>query len=169
MTCPKESLAGEEGFEPSNAGIKIRCLDQLGDSPAGCSNGFASERGANNTGAGIGNPAPLVNFCEWVLGQAVGYPAFHAGGQLGEQGGSLVALSEAGKNAGPGAGHHGLRGMLLEPDKVFGHSVNHPSGIIMCSAPIFLIFRDEVVADFGGSLGLLRGRLSVDRRLQIVL
>ena len=28
------SVAGEEGFEPSNAGIKIRCLDQLGDSPA---------------------------------------------------------------------------------------------------------------------------------------
>jgi hypothetical protein len=27
-------MAGEEGFEPSNAGIKIRCLDQLGDSPA---------------------------------------------------------------------------------------------------------------------------------------
>src|SRR5690606_33457402 len=26
-------VAGEEGFEPSNAGIKIRCLDQLGDSP----------------------------------------------------------------------------------------------------------------------------------------
>jgi hypothetical protein len=28
-------LAGEEGFEPSNAGIKIRCLNQLGDSPPG--------------------------------------------------------------------------------------------------------------------------------------
>ena len=28
------SVAGEEGFEPSNAGIKIRCLNQLGDSPA---------------------------------------------------------------------------------------------------------------------------------------
>src|SRR5262245_41956593 len=27
-------LAGEEGFEPSNGGIKIRCLNQLGDSPA---------------------------------------------------------------------------------------------------------------------------------------
>ena len=27
-------MAGEEGFEPSNAGIKIRCLNQLGDSPA---------------------------------------------------------------------------------------------------------------------------------------
>ena len=27
-------VAGEEGFEPSNAGIKIRCLNQLGDSPA---------------------------------------------------------------------------------------------------------------------------------------
>ena len=27
-------MAGEEGFEPSDAGIKIRCLDQLGDSPA---------------------------------------------------------------------------------------------------------------------------------------
>jgi len=26
-------LAGEEGFEPSHAGIKIRCLNQLGDSP----------------------------------------------------------------------------------------------------------------------------------------
>ncbi|CAG9206220.1 hypothetical protein PSP6_250092 [Paraburkholderia tropica] len=28
-----EFLAGEEGLEPSHAGIKIRCLDQLGDSP----------------------------------------------------------------------------------------------------------------------------------------
>ena len=27
-------MAGEEGFEPSNGGIKIRCLNQLGDSPA---------------------------------------------------------------------------------------------------------------------------------------
>ncbi len=26
-------LAGEEGLEPSHAGIKIRCLYQLGDSP----------------------------------------------------------------------------------------------------------------------------------------
>jgi hypothetical protein len=26
-------LAGEEGLEPSHAGIKIRCLNQLGDSP----------------------------------------------------------------------------------------------------------------------------------------
>ncbi len=25
--------AGEEGFEPSHAGIKIQCLNQLGDSP----------------------------------------------------------------------------------------------------------------------------------------
>ncbi len=28
-------LAGEEGFEPSHAGIKIQCLNQLGDSPTG--------------------------------------------------------------------------------------------------------------------------------------
>jgi hypothetical protein len=28
-----EDWAGEEGFEPSHAGIKIRCLNQLGDSP----------------------------------------------------------------------------------------------------------------------------------------
>src|SRR5690606_26083526 len=28
-----EKLAGEEGFEPSHAGIKIRCLNQLGYSP----------------------------------------------------------------------------------------------------------------------------------------
>ena len=26
-------VAGEEGLEPSNAGIKIQCLNQLGDSP----------------------------------------------------------------------------------------------------------------------------------------
>ena len=26
-------MAGEEGFEPSHGGIKIRCLNQLGDSP----------------------------------------------------------------------------------------------------------------------------------------
>ncbi len=29
----RNSVAGEEGFEPSHAGIKIRCLNQLGDSP----------------------------------------------------------------------------------------------------------------------------------------
>ena len=28
-----EDLAGEEGLEPSHVGIKIRCLNQLGDSP----------------------------------------------------------------------------------------------------------------------------------------
>jgi hypothetical protein len=26
-------MAGEKGFEPLHAGIKIRCLNQLGDSP----------------------------------------------------------------------------------------------------------------------------------------
>jgi hypothetical protein len=30
---PNSNLAGEEGFEPSHAGIKIQCLNQLGDSP----------------------------------------------------------------------------------------------------------------------------------------
>jgi len=30
---PVSRMAGEEGLEPSHAGIKIRCLDQLGDSP----------------------------------------------------------------------------------------------------------------------------------------
>ena len=29
-------LAGEEGLEPSHAGIKIQCLNQLGDSPRRC-------------------------------------------------------------------------------------------------------------------------------------
>ena len=28
-----EDLAGEKGFEPLHAGIKIQCLNQLGDSP----------------------------------------------------------------------------------------------------------------------------------------
>src|SRR5438874_5018 len=28
-----QGLAGEEGLEPSHVGIKIRCLNQLGDSP----------------------------------------------------------------------------------------------------------------------------------------
>ena len=28
-----EILAGVEGVEPANAGIKIRCLNQLGDTP----------------------------------------------------------------------------------------------------------------------------------------
>jgi hypothetical protein len=31
-------LAGEEGLEPSHAGIKIQCLNQLGDSPTRASN-----------------------------------------------------------------------------------------------------------------------------------
>ena len=31
----QQYLAGEEGFEPSHAGIKIQCLNQLGDSPTG--------------------------------------------------------------------------------------------------------------------------------------
>ncbi len=30
----QKRVAGEEGFEPSHAGIKILCLNQLGDSPA---------------------------------------------------------------------------------------------------------------------------------------
>ncbi len=29
----RKTVAGEEGLEPSHAGIKIRCLYQLGDSP----------------------------------------------------------------------------------------------------------------------------------------
>ena len=31
--CKSMLVAGEEGLEPSHAGIKIRCLYQLGDSP----------------------------------------------------------------------------------------------------------------------------------------
>ena len=30
---PFQILAGVEGVEPANAGIKIRCLNQLGDTP----------------------------------------------------------------------------------------------------------------------------------------
>src|SRR3982751_3632451 len=33
MAFASANLAGEEGLEPSNVGIKIRCLNQLGDSP----------------------------------------------------------------------------------------------------------------------------------------
>src|SRR5574343_1733030 len=66
---PEGSLAGEEGFEPSNAGIKIRCLDQLGDSPAGRSNGFAFKRGANNTGDDSGNPAFYSTFASGCSGR----------------------------------------------------------------------------------------------------
>src|SRR5665647_1791051 len=33
LPCTTKNLAGEEGFEPSHAGIKIQCLNQLGDSP----------------------------------------------------------------------------------------------------------------------------------------
>src|SRR5450432_513538 len=33
LRLARQSLAGEEGFEPSHVGIKIRCLNQLGDSP----------------------------------------------------------------------------------------------------------------------------------------
>src|SRR3954464_9521679 len=32
-TDQAKTLAGEPGFEPGYAGIKIRCLNQLGDSP----------------------------------------------------------------------------------------------------------------------------------------
>ena len=28
-----QKMAGAEGFEPTHAGIKIRCLNQLGDAP----------------------------------------------------------------------------------------------------------------------------------------
>jgi hypothetical protein len=31
-------MAGEKGFEPLNAGIKIRCLNQLGDTPTTINN-----------------------------------------------------------------------------------------------------------------------------------
>src|SRR5215831_8334596 len=41
-----EEGAGEEGFEPSNAGIKIRCLNQLGDSPAEITGAPTTERSA---------------------------------------------------------------------------------------------------------------------------
>ena len=33
MNGQSQKMAGEEGFEPSHAGIKIQCLNQLGDSP----------------------------------------------------------------------------------------------------------------------------------------
>jgi hypothetical protein len=37
-------LAGEEGLEPSHAGIKIQCLNQLGDSPTQVDSAFAAYR-----------------------------------------------------------------------------------------------------------------------------
>src|SRR5574343_124867 len=167
VTCPKESLAGEEGFEPSNAGIKIRCLDQLGDSPAGCSNGFASKRGANNTGADPGNPALLANFCEWVPGQAFGYPALHAGGKSGEQGFGLLALREAGEDAGPGAGHHRLWRMLLQPGEMFGDGRELGAGndlkivVALSGAPPGRGHRRRVALQFRGAENGRRGH--VDR------
>ena len=48
-------MAGEEGFEPSNAGIKIRCLNQLGDSPA--------EKPARSRGA-LRRAEPVRASCE---------------------------------------------------------------------------------------------------------
>ncbi len=43
-SCAEKDLAGEEGFEPSHAGIKIRCLNQLGDSPTQVSRPKATNR-----------------------------------------------------------------------------------------------------------------------------
>ncbi len=37
-------LAGEEGLEPSHAGIKIQCLNQLGDSPTQVKSFTAADR-----------------------------------------------------------------------------------------------------------------------------
>jgi hypothetical protein len=106
---PEGSLAGEEGFEPSNAGIKIRCLDQLGDSPAGCSNGFASERGANNTGDSVGKSSPFIEFLRVDVGAGRRRSSPSCRRELLEHGLGLAASGEAGKDAGAGAGHHGLR------------------------------------------------------------
>ena len=44
-------VAGEEGLEPSHAGIKIRCLDQLGDSPSAAINAPPSR--SSDAAAGI--------------------------------------------------------------------------------------------------------------------
>ena len=55
LDLPEGILAGEEGFEPSNAGIKIRCLDQLGDSPA-----IAATNNAANEARILPTPHELV-------------------------------------------------------------------------------------------------------------
>ncbi len=36
-------MAGEEGFEPSHAGIRIQCLNQLGDSPVELQNDIITD------------------------------------------------------------------------------------------------------------------------------
>ncbi|MEY4591974.1 MAG: hypothetical protein RIR18_869 [Pseudomonadota bacterium] len=59
LACPTNSVAEEEGFEPSHAGIKIRCLNQLGDSPAVRSDDLLPKRGANDTDALKKNPVFL--------------------------------------------------------------------------------------------------------------
>jgi hypothetical protein len=59
----RRCLAGEEGLEPSHVGIKIRCLDQLGDSPtqeADCSapqTSFSRPTHQRDAGPGCGTVA----------------------------------------------------------------------------------------------------------------
>ena len=49
LTTPQKGLAGEEGFEPSHAGIKIQCLNHL-TTPQ---KGLAGEEGFEPSHAGI--------------------------------------------------------------------------------------------------------------------
>src|ERR1700732_2676289 len=73
----RRNLAGEEGFEPSNAGIKIRCLNQLGDSPS----------------------VPLLLHSQGMSHQPLRHESLHRARQLVDHPPRGLALAEGGENA----------------------------------------------------------------------
>src|SRR5258706_15363713 len=88
-------MAGEEGFEPSYAGIKIRCLNQLGDSPVG-----------------------VASFCPIVQRESLKparHEPFHVSGQLGLRRASFRFRAELCEHARPRSCHARLRIALSPP------------------------------------------------------
>ena len=110
-------MAGEEGFEPSHAGIKIRCLDQLGDSPTQPLSSVA----APNFTSGLRQTKTLSERCERVMRQTSHTPAIPFGRQPFHHSLRILLVFETGKYAGSGTGHPCMRTIFCQPFKGSGN------------------------------------------------
>jgi len=91
-----------------------------------------------------------------MAGEAGGYPALEAGGDAPENGFSFGGLAETGKNAGAGAGHHGVRGVLFEPGETLGN--RREAGAGHCFEVVMAVAVTPVGGRNDGAVALEFGR-----------
>src|SRR4051812_24934811 len=103
-------MAGEEGFEPSYGGIKIRCLNQLGDSPV-----------VKNLTHGPRNPGSRHPVMERMTVEPSRHESAHPVRQLGVDRDRFGLRRELIEETRSGARHTRLRASLSKPRELRAH------------------------------------------------